>query len=127
MDEKNVYTPTCHLAVAVSDVPCGPAPKHYWPDTEANRAAGLATKLTLTEAEAKRFGTDLRKLGPAPADSDATEGTEVQQRTDDPPKGGHRPRVDRGYQPVSAGPAGVAPEPPSGGSAIQPPTSTATK
>ena len=71
MDEKNVYTPTCHLAVAVSDVPCGPRPNHYWPDTEANREAGLATRLTMTEAEAAHYGTDLRKLGPAEAVGDA--------------------------------------------------------
>ena len=71
MDEKNVYIPTCHLAVAISAVPCGPRPNHYWPDTEANREAGLATRLTLTEAEAAHYGTDLRKLGPAEAVGDA--------------------------------------------------------
>ena len=76
-EETFTYTPTCHLAVAVSDVPCGPRPNHYWPDTEANREAGLATRLTMTEAEAAHYGTDLRKLGPATEGNDATEGTEA--------------------------------------------------
>ena len=77
MDEKNVYTPTCHLAVAVSDDPCGPRPNHYWPEMEAYLASGLATRLELTEAEAAHYGTDLRKLGPATEGNGATEGTEA--------------------------------------------------
>ena len=76
-EETFTYTPTCHIVVAVSNEPCGPSPNHYWPDTEANREAGLATRLTMTEAEAAHYGTDLRKLGPATEGNGATEGTEA--------------------------------------------------
>ena len=54
---KSEYTSTCHLVVKNVG--------HLWPDNEANRKAGRKTRANLDDGEAKRYGKDLKRLGPA--------------------------------------------------------------
>jgi hypothetical protein len=57
-EPRFLYESTCHLVVQ--------GVGHVWPNTKDNRELGKTTSCTLTEAQARRYGADLQKIGPAP-------------------------------------------------------------
>jgi hypothetical protein len=57
-EPRYVYESTCHLVVD--------GVGHVWPNTKDNRELGKTVTCVLTEAQARRYGAELKKIGPAP-------------------------------------------------------------